>query len=103
LWVSGNFNLIKYFSRLKDSPDDVFEVQITGDSSYKNCRVWINILNRNDGSFIVRYKTYHTCYNFKIHVTYKGVHVASSPYIIKGKLMLLRTYRETILEPPTNC
>ncbi|PNF41553.1 KDEL motif-containing protein 1 [Cryptotermes secundus] len=74
----------KHKLKLKESPEDVFEVQITGDSSYNNCRVWINTLNRNDGSFIVRYKTYHTCHNFTIHVTYKGVHVASSPYIIKG-------------------
>jgi hypothetical protein len=78
-------------------------VKITGDSSYKNCRVWINTLDRKDGSFIIRYKIYHTCHNFNIHVTYKGVHVASSPYIIKGKLMLPRTYSETIEEPPTNC
>jgi hypothetical protein len=76
---------LKYFSRLKDSPEDVFEVHITGDSSYKNCRIWVNMLDRKDGSFIVRYKLYHTCNNFKINVTYKGVHVALSPYIIKGK------------------
>jgi hypothetical protein len=83
--------LLKSFDRLKKSPEDAFEVHITGDSSYKNCRVWINTLDRKDGSFIVRYKTYHTCHNFKIRVTYRGVDVDASPYIIKGKVMLFRT------------
>jgi hypothetical protein len=81
---------LKFCDRLKESPEDMFEVHITGDSSYKICRVWINTLDRKDGSFIVRYKTYHTCHNFKIRITYSGVDVGASPYLIKGKLMLLR-------------
>ncbi|XP_021917666.1 KDEL motif-containing protein 1-like isoform X2 [Zootermopsis nevadensis] len=77
---------------LKKSPGDVFEVNITGDSSYKNCRIWINTLDRKDGSFIVRYKTYYTCHNFKIRIMYKGVDVGASPYIIEGPVYADRCY-----------
>ncbi|XP_069698369.1 protein O-glucosyltransferase 2-like isoform X2 [Periplaneta americana] len=72
------------FSSLKESPGNVFEVHITGESIYKNCRTWINTLDRNDGSFIIRYKIYHTCHNVKIHITHNGHHVGASPYIIEG-------------------
>jgi len=76
---------------LTESPGDVFDIQITGSSSYKDCRIWINTLDRKDGSFIVRYKTYDTCHDFKIHVTYRGIHVGASPYIITGKVVILKT------------
>lgn len=71
-------------NKLVESPGSIFDVQITGDSVYNTCRVWTNILDRKNGSFIVRYKTYHTCHNFKINITYKGTHVGNSPYNIKG-------------------
>ncbi|PSN36213.1 KDEL motif-containing protein 1 [Blattella germanica] len=67
-------------NKLTESPGDIFKVEITGDSIYNTCRVWINILDKKDGSFIVRYKMYHTCHNVKIHITYEGVHIASPVY-----------------------
>ncbi|KAJ9574240.1 hypothetical protein L9F63_026113 [Diploptera punctata] len=74
----------KHKNKLTESPGNVFDVQMTGDSIYKSYRVWINILDRKNGSLIVRYKTYHTYNNFKIIITYKGEHVGNSPYNIKG-------------------
>ncbi|KAG8231930.1 hypothetical protein J437_LFUL011399, partial [Ladona fulva] len=70
--------------RLTQTPGDVFTVDITGDSDDKSCGAWVNILDRKDGSFIVRYKVYNSCYNFQIHVKYKGVKVAGSPYSASG-------------------
>lgn len=35
------------------------------------CRIWTNILDRKDASFIVRYKLYEVCYEFNILVKNK--------------------------------
>nr|CAD7441301.1 unnamed protein product [Timema bartmani] len=71
-------------NKLHNSSDDEFLTQITGESEYKTCRVWVNTLDRKNGSFIIRYKLYHTCNNLQIQITYRGVHVAHSPYKISG-------------------
>lgn len=51
----------------------------SGDTK-RPCRVWHNILNRRDGSFIARYKLYEECINFQLEVTQDGVHLGGSPY-----------------------
>ncbi|KAL1490494.1 hypothetical protein ABEB36_013178 [Hypothenemus hampei] len=71
-----------------DVPDykvqsDNFEVVIQGETALKKpCRIWSNILDRKNGSFIVRYKVYETCSNIKISVKLGNKHVAKSPYVI---------------------
>lgn len=57
-----------------------------GISEYGPCRVWTQILDRHDGSFIVRYKMFQYCDDLEIHVTWKGKHLASSPYFRKGRI-----------------
>lgn len=43
-------------------------------------------LDRNDGTFLVRYRMYETVSEgLRIEVLYDGEHVAQSPYILKGK------------------
>uniref|UniRef100_A0A5F9D5R0 Protein O-glucosyltransferase 2 n=1 Tax=Oryctolagus cuniculus TaxID=9986 RepID=A0A5F9D5R0_RABIT len=42
------------------------------------------VLDRKDGSFIVRYRMYASYRNLKIEVKFQGQHVAQSPYILKG-------------------
>ncbi|KAF9406309.1 hypothetical protein HW555_013264, partial [Spodoptera exigua] len=60
-------------------------VEINGKSSDgKHCRVWVNKLDRKDGTFIVRYKVYETCLELSIHVLYGKKDVAKSPYKFKG-------------------
>lgn len=72
--------------RFKESPGNVFNVHITGSSSKLNkCGISVNILDRKDGSFIIRYKLYQTCFNLEISVTHKGKHISSSPYKFTGK------------------
>ncbi len=48
-------------------------------------RVHIELMDKNDGSFIVRYRL-HAFYKhgLRISITYKNKHVAQSPYILKG-------------------
>lgn len=59
----------------------MFKVKVSGLNIHNiNCGIWLNILDRKDGSFIVRYKLYETCYNFNIEITYHDEHVAGSPY-----------------------
>lgn len=41
----------------------------------------MNILDRKDGSYIIRYKVYETCLSFTIQIKYKNEHIAESPYI----------------------
>lgn len=48
-------------------------------------RVGVQVLDRKDGSFIVRYRMYASYKSLKIEVKTKDKHVAKSPYILKGK------------------
>jgi hypothetical protein len=73
-----------FYSRIDESPDDVFKVSITGTSKSGHCRIWTEILDRRDGSFIVRFKVYNSCTNLKIQVQYKNKQVAESPYSVPG-------------------
>lgn len=47
-------------------------------------RIWIQVLDRHDGSFLVRYRMYASYSELHIHVTLKNQHVAKSPYVLKG-------------------
>lgn len=47
-------------------------------------RIWVQVLDRKDGSFLVRYRMYATYQDLHIHVLHKNKHVAKSPYILKG-------------------
>lgn len=50
------------------------------------CRIWTNILDRKDASFIVRYKLYEVCYEFKILVENKKTLKNYCDYFNKGNL-----------------
>ncbi|KOB72257.1 KDEL motif-containing protein 1, partial [Operophtera brumata] len=68
------------------SPDltKLLEVDINGKSkTTPHCRIWVNKLDRKDGSFIVRYKVYETCYDLQINILYKHKHVQGSPFTFK--------------------
>ncbi|ELT95788.1 hypothetical protein CAPTEDRAFT_221044 [Capitella teleta] len=50
-------------------------------------RVWIQILDRHDGSYIVRFKLFQTYNDLEIEVLYDGTtHVAQSPYSLRGRV-----------------
>ncbi|KAK5609710.1 Protein O-glucosyltransferase 2 [Crenichthys baileyi] len=70
--------------RLTTSPGEkTFEVKIVSPTE-QFTRIWIQVLDRRDGSFLVRYRMYATYTDLHIHVLLKGKHVAKSPYILKG-------------------
>ncbi|XP_030642642.1 protein O-glucosyltransferase 2 [Chanos chanos] len=47
-------------------------------------RIWIQVLDRRDGSFLVRYRMYASYTDLHIQVLLKDKHVAKSPYVLKG-------------------
>ncbi|CAL1538654.1 unnamed protein product [Lymnaea stagnalis] len=53
-------------------------------------RVWTQVLDRHDGSYIARYRLYNTASDLQINVQYNGKHIASSPYRLRGNV-----YHET--------
>lgn len=61
-------------SSLTKSPgENIIAGQIYGESfNGASCRVWTQILDCKDGSFIMRYKVFSTCFNVKIKVKIKG-------------------------------
>lgn len=77
---------ITFYSRYDPSLASDLKVEVNGRNSYdRNCRVWVNVLDRRDGSYIARYKLYETCYSVQITVKFKGDHVGGSPFQIKSR------------------
>ncbi|XP_026564172.1 KDEL motif-containing protein 1 [Pseudonaja textilis] len=70
--------------RFTTSPGEkAFQVKITAPEE-QFTRVGVQILDRKDGSFIVRYRMYASYKNLRIEVWAKSKQVAESPYILKG-------------------
>lgn len=79
------FYLFIYFRYTPQIKNDLM-VSIEGKySETRECRLWVNVLDRKDGVFIVRYKVYEPCTNFKINVKFKGIHIGDSPFIFDGQ------------------
>ncbi|KAM4562076.1 protein O-glucosyltransferase 2 [Fundulus diaphanus] len=69
---------------LTTSPGEkTFEVKIVSPTE-QFTRIWIQVLDRRDGSFLVRYRLYATYTDLHIHVLLEARHVAKSPYVLKG-------------------
>ncbi|KAJ8388562.1 hypothetical protein AAFF_G00132760 [Aldrovandia affinis] len=47
-------------------------------------RIWVQVLDRRDGSLLVRYRMYASYPALRVEILLKGTHAAKSPYIIKG-------------------
>lgn len=76
----------KIFSRFNSSSEVKFGVNILGKSTTGKCRVRIEVIDRRDGLYIVRYKVFSQCWSVEIHVTYENSHVSKSPYRIPGNV-----------------
>lgn len=63
--------------------ENAFQVKITAPDE-QFTRVGVQVLDRKDGSFIVRYRMYASYKNLKIEIKTRDKHVAKSPYILKG-------------------
>ncbi|XP_050399295.1 protein O-glucosyltransferase 2 [Patella vulgata] len=47
-------------------------------------RAWRQVLDRNDGSYIIRFRMYESHSDLSINVLYNGNHIGDSPYKLKG-------------------
>ncbi|XP_066956156.1 protein O-glucosyltransferase 2-like [Macrobrachium rosenbergii] len=74
-------------NRINKSVGNAFKVQVEGETTAGTfCRVWTQVLDRYDGSYIARYRTYQTCRGTSIHVLYNNQQVADSPYKIEDPI-----------------
>ncbi|KAF7709241.1 protein O-glucosyltransferase 2 [Silurus meridionalis] len=62
---------------------NTFEVKVTSPSEAFS-RIWVQVLDRQDGSFLVRYRMYASYTELNVEILLKNKHVAKSPYILKG-------------------
>lgn len=71
-------------NNLTTSPGEkAFEVNIVSPTE-QFTRIWVQVLDRQDGSFVVRYRMYATYSDLHIHIQHKDKPVAKSPYILNG-------------------
>ncbi|KAM6984990.1 protein O-glucosyltransferase 2 [Aplochiton taeniatus] len=67
-----------------ESPGETtFEVKIVSPAE-QFTRIWVQVLDRRDGSFLVRYRMYASYTDVHVHVLLSGKDVANSPFILKG-------------------
>ncbi|KAK2579229.1 hypothetical protein KPH14_008198 [Odynerus spinipes] len=52
--------------------------------SKQPCHIWTQVLDCKDGSFIIRYKLYSTCFNVTLHVKVNDQDLPALPLIFKG-------------------
>lgn len=81
-----NLLSVPYFlsHSLTTSPGEkTFEVKMTSPGEHLT-RIWLQVLDRKDGSFLVRYRMYATYPDIHIHVLLKNEHVANSPFVLEG-------------------
>lgn len=76
--------------------DKAFQVSLTTPTQNR-VRVYLQILDKQDGMYIVRFRIYNTLENVRINVMYNEKHVAKSPYEISGFM-----YPETCYCPESN-
>lgn len=73
-------------NKFTTSPGEkIFQIKISAPDE-QFTRVGVQVLDRKDGSFIVRYRMYASYKSLKVEVKFQGQHVAKSPYILKGNL-----------------
>lgn len=71
--------------------ENAFHVEVEGPGGQR-ARMRIEVLDRHDGVYIVRMKSYAELHNLILSITYDGVQVADSPYKIKGPIYQEKCY-----------
>ncbi|XP_028175683.1 protein O-glucosyltransferase 2-like [Ostrinia furnacalis] len=81
-------NFTSYCKKYEPSLANDVAVEIEGKSANNNrCRVWINKLDRKDGTFLIRYKVYETCQDLSIGIYFKSKHITGSPVKFTGPIL----------------
>jgi len=77
------------FSFTESLGNNVFTIQISEAANGLQTRTQIQVLDRHDGSYLVRYKLMQGYHDVVINVLYNGRHIADSPYSLSGILSCL--------------
>ena len=64
--------------------NNVFTVQVNQAANGARTYTMVQVLDRNDGSYLVRYKLMRGYHDVVINVLYNDQHVADSPYSLSG-------------------
>lgn len=68
---------------LTESAGAAFDVKVDTTDGRRS-RIWTQLLDRHDGSYIVRFRLFESYKDLQISVTHDGKHVADSPYLLQG-------------------
>ena len=74
---------------------EAFSVNIVQESGAR-ARVWPQLLDRHDGSYILRYKMHQSCKDLRIEIKYGDQHVAQSPYKLHGEFLVAPSLRARV-------
>lgn len=78
-----------YSSLTKSPGENIIAGQVYGQSlNGTPCRIWTQIFDCKDGSFLMRYKVFNTCFSVKIKVKVKGKELPMPHSEIKGIFFL---------------
>lgn len=74
---------IHIISSITKSLGPVFDVTIK-QATGGRARIYVQTLDRHDGSYIVRFRPFATFRDLEITILFQGKHVSMSPYSLKG-------------------
>ena len=75
--------MLSFFSFTYSPGEKAFQINIG--PVHGRGRIWTQLLDRHDGSFIVRYRMYDSYEELRIEIRSGDRQVADSPYILQGK------------------
>ena len=78
-----HYSNILFFSITESLGDNVFEITVTSPTDNR-VRVYKQMSDVRDGSYIFRYRLFGTYDTLTIAILYNGKHVAKSPYTLEG-------------------
>lgn len=67
--------------------NNVFTVQANQAADGLRTRTMMQVLDRHDGSYLVRYKLMQGYHDVVINVLFNGQHIANSPYALSGTIL----------------
>jgi len=95
--------LVSVWSSFTESLGNNFTVQVNEAANGVRTRTMIQVLDRHDGSYLVRYKLWQGYHSVVISVLYNGQHVAASPYTLSGisavRILIVKMYCVSTNDP----
>ena len=80
------------FSLTTSPGDGIISEKIQGKTlTGGECRIWSQTIDCRDGSFIIRYRLYKTCFDLRISIKVKDMQLSTIPPVFQG------TYFESML------